>query len=235
MEDFSIFLGRFHPLIVHLPIGILIMAFILEFASQKTKKFKNILDPAISITLFWGCITSIAAASAGWLISFQGGYDSETLYWHKWLGVSVIVISFISWLIKGRKLQFKRLYTNIILGLVILLLLATGHLGGNLTHGEEYLFLYSPQIIKKMVGMDENPNYINLELSNPDSIKVYKDLIEPIFTELPGWDEDLMQMTSEDAFPQSFKDYISFIEAEVGVPITLVSVGPDRAQTIIRD
>ena len=180
MEDFSIFLGRFHPLIVHLPIGILIMAFILEFASQKTKKFKNILDPAISITLFWGCITSITAASAGWLISFQGGYDSETLYWHKWLGVSVIVISFISWLIKGRKLKFKRLYTNIILGLVILLLLATGHLGGNLTHGEEYLFLYSPQFIKKMVGMDENPNYINLELSNPDSIKVYKDLIEPI-------------------------------------------------------
>ncbi|MDG2110871.1 MAG: adenylosuccinate synthase [Schleiferiaceae bacterium] len=65
--------------------------------------------------------------------------------------------------------------------------------------------------------------------------KLQEDLIEPIFTELPGWDEDLMQMTSEDVFPQSFKDYISFIEAEVGVPITLVSVGPDRAQTIIRD
>jgi len=65
--------------------------------------------------------------------------------------------------------------------------------------------------------------------------KLQEDLIEPIFTELPGWDEDLMQMTSEDVFPQSFRDYISFIEAEVGVPITLVSVGPDRAQTIIRN
>ena len=180
MEDFSIFLGRFHPLIVHLPIGILIMAFILEFASQKTKKFKNILDPAISITLFWGCITSIAAASAGWLLSFQGGYDSETLLWHKWLGVSVIVISFICWLVKSRKLQVKRLYTNALFGLVILFLLTTGHLGGNLTHGEEYLFLYSPQIIKKMVGMDKGPKFVNLELSNPDSIKVYKDVIQPI-------------------------------------------------------
>jgi adenylosuccinate synthase len=65
--------------------------------------------------------------------------------------------------------------------------------------------------------------------------KLQEDLIEPIFKELPGWDEDLMQMTDEESFPQSFKDYIAFIEAEVGVPITLVSVGPDRAQTILRD
>ena len=65
--------------------------------------------------------------------------------------------------------------------------------------------------------------------------KLEENLIEPIFTELQGWDEDLMQMISEDVFPQSFKDYISFIESEVGVPITLVSVGPDRAQTILRD
>jgi adenylosuccinate synthase len=64
--------------------------------------------------------------------------------------------------------------------------------------------------------------------------KLQDDLIEPIFTEVPGWDEDLMQMTSEDEFPDAFKSYIAFIEKEVGVPITLVSVGPDRAQTILR-
>ena len=65
--------------------------------------------------------------------------------------------------------------------------------------------------------------------------KLQDDLIEPIFTEVPGWDEDLMQMTSEDEFPDTFKSYISFIEKEVGVPISLVSVGPDRAQTIHRN
>lgn len=64
--------------------------------------------------------------------------------------------------------------------------------------------------------------------------KLQDDLIEPIFTEVPGWDEDLMQMISEDEFPETFKSYIAFIEKEVGVPITLVSVGPDRAQTILR-
>ena len=64
--------------------------------------------------------------------------------------------------------------------------------------------------------------------------KLEEGLIEPIFTEMPGWKEDLTKMTAEDEFPKTFKEYIAFIEKEVGVPITLVSVGPDRAQTIIR-
>lgn len=64
--------------------------------------------------------------------------------------------------------------------------------------------------------------------------KLQEDLIEPILTEMPGWEEDLTKMTSEDEFPETFKSYIAFIEKEVGVPITLVSVGPDRAQTILR-
>jgi len=64
--------------------------------------------------------------------------------------------------------------------------------------------------------------------------KLEEDLIEPIFTEVPGWNEDLTKMTSEDEFPESFKSYIDYIEKEVGVPISLISVGPDRAQTIMR-
>lgn len=64
--------------------------------------------------------------------------------------------------------------------------------------------------------------------------KLEEDLIEPIFTEVPGWEEDLTKMTSEDEFPESFQAYINYIEKEVGVPISLISVGPDRAQTIMR-
>ena len=64
--------------------------------------------------------------------------------------------------------------------------------------------------------------------------KLQEDLIDPIFTEVPGWNEDLTKMTSEDEFPESFKSYIAYIEKEVGVPISLISVGPDRAQTIMR-
>ncbi|MGN0233761.1 MAG: adenylosuccinate synthase [Bacteroidaceae bacterium] len=55
-----------------------------------------------------------------------------------------------------------------------------------------------------------------------------------IYETLPGWKTDLTQMTNESQFPQQLRDYISFIEKETSTPITIVSVGPDRAQTIIR-
>ena len=56
--------------------------------------------------------------------------------------------------------------------------------------------------------------------------------IEPIYEELPGWRCDTSRMTSAEEFPQELRDYIAFIERAVGVPIAVVSVGPDREQTI---
>lgn len=55
-----------------------------------------------------------------------------------------------------------------------------------------------------------------------------------VYEDLPGWKIDLTQMTSEQQFPQQLRDYISYIEKETATPITIVSVGPDRAQTIMR-
>ena len=57
---------------------------------------------------------------------------------------------------------------------------------------------------------------------------------EAVYEELPGWQTDLTQMTSPDQFPQAFKDYIDYLEKAIERPITIVSVGPDRAQTIER-
>ena len=58
--------------------------------------------------------------------------------------------------------------------------------------------------------------------------------VEPIYTELPGWQCDMTGMTSEDEFPEEFNNYLSFLEEELEVPIKIVSVGPDRDQTIER-
>ena len=58
--------------------------------------------------------------------------------------------------------------------------------------------------------------------------------IEPIYAELPGWKTDMTKMTSEDEFPEEFKAYITFLENELETPIKIVSVGPDRDQTIVR-
>ena len=57
---------------------------------------------------------------------------------------------------------------------------------------------------------------------------------QAVYEEIPGWQTDLTQMTSPDQFPQAFKDYINYLEKALERPITIVSVGPDRAQTIER-
>ena len=58
--------------------------------------------------------------------------------------------------------------------------------------------------------------------------------MEPVYVELPGWQTDMTSMQSEDEFPEEFNAYLSFLEDQLGVPIKIVSVGPDRAQTIER-
>ena len=59
--------------------------------------------------------------------------------------------------------------------------------------------------------------------------------IKPVYTELKGWNTDMTGITSEEQFPEEFKAYISFLEEKLEVPITIVSVGPDRRQTILRN
>lgn len=58
--------------------------------------------------------------------------------------------------------------------------------------------------------------------------------IEPVYKELKGWNKDMTKMTREDEFPQEFKDYVDFLEKELETPIAIISIGPDREQTIIR-
>ena len=58
--------------------------------------------------------------------------------------------------------------------------------------------------------------------------------IEPVYVELPGWQTDMTRFTSEDQFPEAFKNYIKFLEKELETPIKIISIGPDREQTIER-
>ena len=59
--------------------------------------------------------------------------------------------------------------------------------------------------------------------------------VKPVYTPHKGWMTDLTQLTDESQFPKEFVDYIQYLEEKLGVPITIVSVGPDRTQTIIRN
>lgn len=59
--------------------------------------------------------------------------------------------------------------------------------------------------------------------------------VEPVYQEIEGWKTDMSNMKSEKEFPSAFRKYIQFLEKELGVPVSIISLGPDREQTIIRE
>lgn len=146
VPDFVIFLGRFHPLLVHLPIGFLLFAFLLEIY-QRFRKV-NDFDKAISAALLLGGVGAIAASALGYMLSQSGGYNQDMLDQHFWFAIVTILISLVAWALKENYLKLKldknskvHLYSSII---IVVLISITGHLGGNLTHGSEYLVEYAP-------------------------------------------------------------------------------------------
>ena len=87
-------------------------------------------------------------------------------------------------------------------------------------------------------GFDEIKACVAYEINGERVVdfpfSIEEDEIKPVYVTLPGWKTDMTGMKSEDEFPQQFKDYIAFLEKELKTPITIVSIGPDREQTIIR-
>jgi adenylosuccinate synthase len=76
-------------------------------------------------------------------------------------------------------------------------------------------------------------NYKGEEISHlPYNIEAEN--VTPVYTTVKGWKEDLTKMSSESELPKEFNDYVEFLEKELEVPISVVSVGPDRKQTITR-
>ena len=172
------FLGRFHPLLVHLPIGFLILAILIEIYCSIFRIRIN--QSIINFTWFVAFFSSVLTTILGLLIAETGHYIDENLFMHKIFGLSLTGITFISWFL--RLSIFSNLFSSSLKTLsnviIVVLLTLTGHYGGNLTHGETYLVDYAPEQIKELV-VNKNKN-IELEI---DSVKIYNDLIQPIFNQ----------------------------------------------------
>lgn len=181
MDTYSLeFLGRFHPLIVHLPIGFLILALLFQIAERMVHKEISILDHAIRYALLLGAITALLSATSGWILADYSRFDSDTLDWHRWAGVGVMVVSFIAWILKTRKFNVRPYLYNTSLVLLSVLLVTTGHWGGSLTHGDEYFLELAPAFIRNiLITPSDSTRAITLP-DNPDSVVVYTDLIQPI-------------------------------------------------------
>src|SRR5215217_4986413 len=95
-SGWSLFIGRFHPLLVHLPIGFLLIAALLEIG-RRTKKVQ-VSSSAISFILLWSAIGATIACVAGYMLSLGGGYDAVLLDRHMWQGIGVAVFAWVAWL-----------------------------------------------------------------------------------------------------------------------------------------
>ena len=176
------FFGHFHPVVVHLPIGMLIIAAILEFISRK-KELKN-LQPAIAPILWWGMIFAIISCIFGYLLSSSGEYNEDTLFWHQWMGISVALVALGAWYMKKNWASdetLKKIYMPSMYALVILLT-ATGHFGGNMTHGEDYLYAYTPEPFRSLAGLPPHTNGTGKvrKIENIQQALVYQDIIAPV-------------------------------------------------------
>ncbi|PZX51022.1 putative membrane protein [Algoriphagus chordae] len=175
MEDLAIFFGRFHPILVHLPIGFLIMAFLM-WVFQKWKK-KQAFDQAIAFCLLMGTFSAAMACVAGYLLSTSGGYEGALLSQHMWGGIITTVLAAISYLVFSSDLT-RKWPSAIASGLMILMfggLNFTGHIGGSLTHGSDFLTEYAP-----IIGSRAN------QLPPPasmDEVVLFGHVIQPILQE----------------------------------------------------
>ncbi|WP_137401060.1 c-type cytochrome domain-containing protein [Echinicola rosea] len=174
-SDLALFLGRFHPLIVHLPIGFILLAFLME-ACSRFPKFKH-LGSSVSFVLFLGILSAIGAAVCGYLLSLSGEYQGSTLDWHLWLGLGTILLAVAAWILKSR--QIPKIYFSVLLGTVVCLSF-TGHLGGNLTHGSDYLVKYMPNPMRKVVGLPPKVNDEGPVITNLEEAVIFDNVIKPI-------------------------------------------------------
>ncbi|MFK7901155.1 MAG: c-type cytochrome domain-containing protein [Cyclobacteriaceae bacterium] len=179
--DLIKFFGRFHILVLHLPIGILMIAAIMLVIDKVKLKQLEPLNPifkSIPFLMAAGFIFAVKACALGYLLSIDGGYNPEAINAHFYAGVSLAILSgvfaYIAYYQKGLFSKISLPIAAILFGLITV----TGHLGGNLTHGETYLFEYGHNFVKKAGGIEiESKKRV---ITSLEDAQIYPDVIAPI-------------------------------------------------------
>ena len=103
-----------------------------------------------------------------------------------------------------------------------------------MVNGVTHLILMKSDVLDEMKTIKACVGYKLPDGTTTKELPFDLEGVEPIYQELEGWQTDMTKMTSEDEFPAAFKKYLQFIEEFLETPIKIVSIGPDRAQTVIR-
>ena len=166
--DLLNYFGKFHPIILHLPIGFLFLAFMMQVHDywKKQQQFRR----AISFALFWGMLSAVLAAASGYFLANAGGYDEDLLSRHQWLGFIVAGLSILLFFAqKQNRVDLKKIYFPFFI-LTTILLIATGHFGGSITHGNDFLDFSNSKTTQRTIVDIENAI-------------VFDDLIQPLLQE----------------------------------------------------
>lgn len=163
--------GRLHPLLVHFPIGFLILAFLLELLSR-FRKFRKVRG-AIPITVLMGTAAAVFSVVSGLILSEEGGYEPDLLFRHRLFGIITSAVALMLWVIitfeknlAKPKRRPVRLSVFVVLAAVLTI---TGNFGGSITHGRGYL----------SVDKKENDQVDSAEKPQTPFL-VYQDIVKPI-------------------------------------------------------
>jgi len=174
--DINTLIGHLHPVVVHLPIGFLTLAILFELLSY-FKKFEQ-LKIAIPFTLLVGFITAVISCVFGYILSLNGEYKYSEINNHKIAGITLAVASgilFITTIDAVKKIfSIHRLLFSSLCVVVFLLMIFTGHQGGSLTHGSDYL---SVNVISE--PLRKKPSSVGEAL-------LFEDVVHPILIQRCG-------------------------------------------------
>ncbi len=172
LQSIGDFIGRFHPLLVHLPIGFLLLAIIFSFLCSK-EKFAA-LKQAVPFALFIGSVSAVFACITGYMLSLSGDYNEDTLTRHMYTGIATALVSIFAWVISTNKVRYRFFQSgNTFAGamaLILILISVAGHFGGSLTHGDDYL----------MAGWDAGKSKEKKVFTSIDDAVMYEDVVAPI-------------------------------------------------------
>ena len=163
------FVGRFHPLAVHLPIALLLLVPLLEIAARYHNK--EDLRSSAGFVLGLAVIVAFVSAFLGILLAWSGGYQGALITHHSWGGVWIPAAALICW---GLRPGYRRAYLFALAG-TLGLLIWTADQGGKLTHGETYLTEFLPGPLQRFVSVEKDVSV--------DPASFYATRVQPIFNE----------------------------------------------------
>jgi uncharacterized membrane protein len=160
-------IGRFHPVLVHLPIGMFVLVILMD-GLTRFDKF-SYLSASIRLILGIGIVSALFSLVTGYTLSLEGSNNQDLVDNHQWTAIGTTAL-FSAYYFLRNKLMAKRLAHTYTLILLLVMLAWTGHQGGSLTHGEGFL----------TEGILDNPTITEekLNINDINQAVVYKDLVQ---------------------------------------------------------